>query len=203
MTYRKTEEFIIILLFHFLRVFPTSVNWSFFLLESEWQESSGLSFLADFNNAVVCMVSILPLISNTFNLFYWSLGTVPNMRTIIGIIVNIMFYRFFGFQSRFMYLYIFSLNFFPLWFAGITDSIKHVFFPYCSTQGQTFLPGLSDTFVIQNPRDILWVILLLLLLRRIYDQFIRQKKWIIIWFIVEHWKLSNLFLPYFSWMIKK
>ena len=46
---------------------------------------------ADFNSAVVCMVSILALIFNSSNLFCRLLGTVLRVRTKIGMTVTFIF----------------------------------------------------------------------------------------------------------------
>ena len=65
--------------FHFIQVFHTSFNWWLFhwcLTESKSPQVSRtlLSILTDFNNAVVWIVSILPLISSSSNIFQSILG---------------------------------------------------------------------------------------------------------------------------------
>ena len=54
-----------------------------------------LSIWADLNNVVVCMVTILLLISNSFSLFFKLLETIPNTPIIINITNTFMFYSFF------------------------------------------------------------------------------------------------------------
>ena len=62
------------LLFHFLQVFLTSVIWGAFHWSLRDSKSSQVSRnLADLNNALVWMVSILPLISSSSSLFLPSL----------------------------------------------------------------------------------------------------------------------------------
>ena len=80
-----------------------------------------LSILANFNNAVVYMVSILPLIYNSASLFYKFLRTVPRAPTIICIIVTFIFHAFFQlsgkiqvFVSFFTFFYLFIFFFFFL-----------------------------------------------------------------------------------------
>ena len=69
-----------------------------------------LSILADLNSAVVRMVSILPLILSSFNLFFGMSGAVPRV-PIIGITITSMFYSFFSSLARFKYLSIHFLLF--------------------------------------------------------------------------------------------
>ena len=56
-----------------------------------------LSMLAVLNTTVVWIVSILPLIFNSANLFSKLLRVVPSMSRIIGITFTLMFHRFFNF----------------------------------------------------------------------------------------------------------
>ena len=75
---------------HYLVVF----HWSLDDSKSPLVSRTLLRILADRNNAVVCMVLILPLISNSSCLFCKSLGTVPCIPTTTGITVTFMFYSF-------------------------------------------------------------------------------------------------------------
>ena len=55
-----------------------------------------LSILADLSNAMVRMVSILPLISNSSSLSFKLLGTVPSAPITIGITVTLIFHSYFS-----------------------------------------------------------------------------------------------------------
>ena len=57
-------------------------------------------FLSILNNAVVWMVSILHLISNSFSLSSKLLGTVARASTIIGITFTLIFQRLFEFSGK-------------------------------------------------------------------------------------------------------
>ena len=78
---------------------------------SDWKFSQVsrtlLSIQADFKNAVVWMLSILPLIFNPANLFSKPLGTIPS----VLIIIVIMFHNFFNSLIRSRHLSIFLLSF--------------------------------------------------------------------------------------------
>ena len=54
-----------------------------------------LSIQADLNKALIRLLSIIPLISNSASLFFKSFGTIPSALTIIGIPVTFMFPSFF------------------------------------------------------------------------------------------------------------
>ena len=83
-----------------------------------------LSNLADVNNAVVWMVSTLPLISKSFSSFINPLVTVPKTPITIGINVT-----FFYSLARLRHLSFFSLSFnFILWSAGTATPISSLFF---------------------------------------------------------------------------
>ena len=71
------------------------------------------------------MVLSQPLISNSTNLLYKLLWTIPSSPTIIIITVTFMFYRFFSSLANSKYLSIFSLSFiFILWSAETAKSIQ-------------------------------------------------------------------------------
>ena len=59
-----------------------------------------LSILADLNNAIVWMVLILPLISNSSNPFAKPLGTVLSAPTTMNITVTFKFHTFFQSSSK-------------------------------------------------------------------------------------------------------
>ena len=69
-----------------------------------------LYILANLKNTVVCMVSILPLISHSANLFSNPWGFVTRAPTVIGITVTFMFPDFFKYFSIFSFSFIFSLG---------------------------------------------------------------------------------------------
>ena len=82
-----------------------------------------LSILADFNNAVVCMVSTRRPTSKSSRLFNKPLVTVPKAPIKIGIIATFMFHSFFNSLARSRYLSLFSHSFsFFLWTAGTAKS---------------------------------------------------------------------------------
>ena len=122
----------ILLLFHSLRVFHTIIK----LVVSHWSPSDNksprvsrtlLSILIDFN-AMIWMVSILPLISVSLSLFSWVLVTLRCAPLTIGITVILMFHRFYSFLAMSKYLFIFSLSFiFAQWFANY----YYYYYYYC------------------------------------------------------------------------
>ena len=64
-----------------------------------------LSIVTNFNNVVVSMVLILPLISDSSSPLSKSLGIIPSARTTIGITITFMFHSFFSSLARSNYLY--------------------------------------------------------------------------------------------------
>ena len=95
------------ILFYSLRVFHT-ISWGCF----SWSFSNNkfplvlrtlLINQADFNSAVIWLVSILPLISNSSSFLARFLGTVPRVLT-ISFTVTSMFHRFFTSLARSRYL---------------------------------------------------------------------------------------------------
>ena len=101
-------------------------NW--WSITGVWVSSSFLGtpqgILADLNNAVVRIVSILHLISNSFCLFPYYLGTVPCTSTIIGITVIFKSHIFSGKIQLFVY---FSLSF----IFALMVCWYNYFFTYC------------------------------------------------------------------------
>ena len=82
-----------------------------------------LSILADLNNAVIWMVSILPLIFNSSSLVSKPLETVPSAQITIGITVTFMFHNVLSSLTKSQYLFIFSLYLIStLWSAGDAKS---------------------------------------------------------------------------------
>ena len=98
-----------------------------------------LSILADFNNAVLRVVSILPPISNSSSPPSKPLGTVPSAPITKGITVTLMFHNFLCPLARSKYLSLFSLSFFLFfftpWFFRTAKSTKRqilfFFFFFC------------------------------------------------------------------------
>ena len=82
-------------------------HWSLSDSKSPKVSRALLSFLINLYNAVVCIKSILPLISNSSSLFSRPLRIVPSMPTTIGITITFMFYGLFSFLARLKYLSIF------------------------------------------------------------------------------------------------
>ena len=81
--------------------------------------SKTLRILVCLNNAVVCTVTILPLIFNSTSLFFKLLGIVSSATAIIGIPVTFMIHSIFSSQASFKHLSIFSFSFiFTLWSNG-------------------------------------------------------------------------------------
>ena len=67
-------------------------HWSLSNSKSPRVSRTFLSILADFNNAVIWMVSTCPLISKSSSPFTHLLGIVPYVPITIGIIVTFMFH---------------------------------------------------------------------------------------------------------------
>ena len=108
-----------------------------------------LSVPADFNNAVCCMVFILPLTFNSFCLFSKPLWTVPRTPISISITIIFIFHCIFSSLERSKYLSIFSLSFIFAWGSSRTAKF---------TRWQSFFlvllfgPRFGDPFVSPSPR---------------------------------------------------
>ena len=105
-----------------------------------------LSILPLVVSAVICMFSILPLNSNSFNLFSKLLETIPNAPTTIGTTDTLMFHNFFSFLARSKNLSIFSLSliFFSVVLQnGKIHSTANYFFLLINTR-------LGDPFITQH-----------------------------------------------------
>ena len=98
-------------------------HWSLSDNKSPQVSRTLLSFRADLNNAVVCMVSIRPLISKSCKPNTNHLVTVPRAPITNGIIFTFMFHSSFNSFTRSKYLSFFSLFFyFTLWSIGAAKS---------------------------------------------------------------------------------
>ena len=74
--------------------------------------------LAHINYAVIFMVLILTLISNSSSLLSKPLETVPSAPTTIGNTITFMFHSFFKLSSKIqVFVYVFAFFIFNLWFA--------------------------------------------------------------------------------------
>ena len=116
--------------------------------------------LADFNNAVVFIVLVLPLITNSSGLFSEHLETVPSAPTTIGITVTLMIHNFFSSLARSKHLSIFFFFFCFLLISvcgllKLQNPLNSKFFYLCwLTLCLAFRPGLlGDPFVSQNLRE--------------------------------------------------
>ena len=117
-------------------VFHISVSWRYFSLsdsKSPQVSRTLLSILANLSNAVVWMVSIRLLISDSTRPFSRLLKTVSNALDKISISLTFLFLCFFCSLVRSNYLFILSLSFiFTMQSAGIAKSRRRqiVFFFY-------------------------------------------------------------------------
>ena len=106
-----------------------------------------LSILADLSNAVVWMVSTLPLISKSSSPLTSPLVSVPRTTITIGIIVTFMFHSFFSTQARSRYLSFFSRSFDFASFLFI-----YLFCYYSFSLLRVFLhQRLSDSSFVMSP----------------------------------------------------
>ena len=112
--------------------------------------------VVDLNNAVVWMVSTLPIIFKSSSLFNNPSATVPRSLITIGIIVTFMFPGFFYFLTRSRYLSFFSFSFnYIQWSAGTSkSSILQVIFCSWLLLDLVVWPRLSDPFIYQNPTGV-------------------------------------------------
>ena len=99
------------------RVFHISISWWSFTRVNDRKSPqisrTLLSILSDLNNAVVWMVSTLPLISKSSSPFINPLVIVPRAPITIGINVIFKFHNFFNSlaESRYLFFFSFSFNF--------------------------------------------------------------------------------------------
>ena len=78
----------------------TDLHWSLIDSKSLQISRTLLSIAADLDNAIVWMISILPLIFNSATLISKPLETVPSAPTIIDITVTFIFHIFSSFLAR-------------------------------------------------------------------------------------------------------
>ena len=109
-------------IFYFPRVFHTSVYWWAFTGVSKSSQISRilLCIQADFTNAVVWLVLILPMISNLSTSFSGFLRTIWNALTTIGITFTFMFHNFFSSLARSKCLFL-SFSFLLFSLCGLLE----------------------------------------------------------------------------------
>ena len=124
-------------------------HWSFCNRKSSQVSRTVLSILANLSNAVVWMVSTLPLISKSSCPFINPSVSVPRAPVIIGINIAFMFHSFFNSQPRSRYFTFFSLslNSTP-WSAG-TQFARSLFCCWLS-YSLVVWPRLGNPFLSQN-----------------------------------------------------
>ena len=139
-------------------------HWSLSDSKSPQVSRTLLSILAVLNNAVVWMVSTPPPNSKSSSPLNNPLVTVPKAPITIGIIVTIMFHRFFNSLASFRYLSIFSHYFsFILWQPGllllmlllfqlclIIFWVWKLYFVWLVTSG-TSMASCRFSFIVRDP----------------------------------------------------
>ena len=101
------------------------IHWSLNDSESPQVSRTLLSFLNDFNNAIIWKVSTSPVISKSPSSCTKPLVTAPRVSITIGVTVTFMFHVFFNSLESSRYFSFFSLPFnFTMWSAEF--SIRHV-----------------------------------------------------------------------------
>ena len=129
-------------------------HWSLSNNKSPQISRTLLSIPADFNNAVLWMVSILPLLFKSFSPCINPLVTVPSAPIIIDITVTLTFHSFFQFPRKIEVL-IFLLVFFQFYtvVSRISKVHKSASSLFCCWLLQDLIvwPRLGDLFVSQNP----------------------------------------------------
>ena len=144
--------------YYYLWVFNTSVRWWLFIGIWNLQISRTLlSILADFSNAVVWVVLVRPLISNSSNSFSQPLEIVLSVLITISITVNFIFHSFFSPLARSKCLFLFSFSLiFTLLSAGMAKSTSRQvpFFFRALLLGLVFWLVLDDIYVCKNPREL-------------------------------------------------
>ena len=99
-------------------------HWSLRDSKSPQVSRTLLSILSDLNNAVVLIVSICPLISNSSNSLSKPLETVPSSPITIGSTATLMFNSFLSYLTWSKCLSLFSLSLiFTLWSTDMAKSI--------------------------------------------------------------------------------
>ena len=111
-----------------------------------------LSILTDFSSAVVWMVSTLPLISSSLNLFSWFFENVLRAPKMICITAKFMFNNFFCSLAKSTYVSSFS-TFFHCNLLAQQNSRGDKFYSPCLLKlGLDFWPGSGGPFVSEYPR---------------------------------------------------
>ena len=140
-------------------------HWSLSGSQSPQVSRTRLNILANLDNAVVWIVSILPLISHSSYPFTKPLGTVPRVPITIGTTVIFMFHNFFSSLTRSKYLFLISFSLvFTLSFAKflIRLVIFYLLFIFYLSIYQSFLNHhlISWSVFISKSQRILCLILL-------------------------------------------
>ena len=107
------------------RGFPFSVSW--YLSDSKTSEVSRtlLNTLIDLSDAVIWMVSIPPLILNSYSPLFKPMWIVPSELNTTGITVNLIFHNFLNSLASSKYLFIISLSFIStLWSTRMAKSTR-------------------------------------------------------------------------------
>ena len=117
------------------------------------------SILANFNNVVIQMVSIHPLIFNSSNPLSKPLKTVPSTPVPSAITVTFMFHNFFSSLAKSKYLSLFSLSlFFTLWSAWTAKStIQQVLFFLLISTRSGLLVGIRWSVCFSKFQRLLWI----------------------------------------------
>ena len=133
-------------------VFDLSLNG----FKSPQVSRTPLSIMADFNSAIVWMISTRFLMSTSANPCTNPLITVPRAIITIGITINFMFHSFFTSLARSRYLSLFSPSFnFTLWSARTAKStIRQVLCFLLTISRSGCLAEIRWSVCISNSRRI-------------------------------------------------
>ena len=133
-------------------------HWSSSDSKSPQVSRTLLRILADFNNAVVWMVSTFHLISKYPTPFINPSGTVPSTPITIGITVTFMFYSFFFpvlWQGPGTYFSFCFLSVLPCGQPERQSPLFGKFSYFCwLSLGLVAWPRLCDPFISQNPSEV-------------------------------------------------
>ena len=143
----------------FYNFFHTNFNWWYFTCDSKSAQASRtlLSILVDLNTAVVWLILILPLISDSTCVLSKLLGPVSSGQLVI---VTFMFHStFFSSPAKSKYLSMFTFSFiFTLWPAGTTESTKEWLFLFVLINTKSrLLTRVSCSVSVSKSQRILWV----------------------------------------------
>ena len=151
------------------------IHWSLNDSKSPQVSRTLLSILVDLNNAIVWIVSTLPLITKSSSPCTNPMVTVPSAPISLGITVTFMFHRFFfSSPSKSRYLSLFSLWVLPRHqpeqqsplFGSSSFFLFFFFFFFLllTIIGLVVWPRLDDSFVPQNhnkfctPHFLRWIL---------------------------------------------